>query len=187
MTISFKLPPGWAGPLEGKGPWPLRFYSHSFGARHFHTQRCQIIYNNNSFTRLTGDKPAGPPPVPNWQDDWSAHYGVVPSDHGGRTFPGPVELWWTSLDGVTHEATLDLDALFKERLILHSLAKDEIPEGWLAGCSRDPISPDILVEVNDRTVSIYMRALVATKEEQIPGNPHSKGRNDLMLAWTHTY
>ena len=28
---------------------------------------------------------------------------------------------------------------------------------------------------------------IATKTEQIPGNKYSYGRDDVILAWTHTY
>lgn len=180
--VSWKLPRGWAGPLEGKDPWPLRFYRYNFGARHYNTQRCSIVYNNDSFTRLTGDKPKGPPHAPDWQDNWSGGYSPYTYDP-----IWPVEVSWTSLDGSSHEAVIDLEALFKNQLILHNLRKENIPEGWLAAGRSDPVSPHILVEVNDRTINVYMRAHIATKELQKPGNQYSDFRNDLILAWTHTY
>lgn len=91
------------------------------------------------------------------------------------------------MDGDRHATSIDLDTMFKDRLILHSVARDEVKEPWLETKSIDPEAPDILVEVNDRTVSVYMRAFVATEVEQIHGNPRSHFRDDLILAWTHGY
>ena len=48
-------------------------------------------------------------------------------------------------------------------------------------------NPDILLEVNDRTINVYMRAFVPTRELQIPGNKYSRFRDDLILAWSKTY
>ena len=47
--------------------------------------------------------------------------------------------------------------------------------------------PDIILEVNDRTINVYMRAFVPTRELQIPGNKYSGFRDDLILAWSRTY
>ena len=94
---------------------------------------------------------------------------------------------WTSLDGARHEASLNLDALFKERLVLHTLRKEEITENWLAVRSVSPVVPHIFVEVINRTISIFMEAMVCTKAEQKPGNPNSHFRSDVIRAWTHTY
>ena len=79
-----------------------------------------------------------------------------------------------------------IDAIFKDRRILHKVPREEIPDGWRpywygAG------GPSIYLEVNDRTINVYMQELIATKTPQIPGNPRSTGRTDVMLAWTHTY
>lgn len=181
-----------AGPLYGKDPWPLRFHSHNFGAICFNTLACSLVYNRYQFgTRkvdrdgVVSDGPSGPPPFEAWRDRWTGHHIIVPV--GGRTFPGPVALDWTSLDGTRHAASLGLDELFVDRLILHRVRRDEVKEPWLEAASVEPVSPDILVEVNDQTVNIFMRALVATEAEQVPGNSRSHLRDDLMLAWSHTY
>jgi hypothetical protein len=194
--MKFKHPdPYMAGPLLGKDPWPLRFYSHGFSAHCFNTLACSLVYNRRQFGTQRYDymdqiieRPSGPPP----QHDWKTQLGgggdaILPIDHDGETFPSPVEVAWTSLDGTQHTASLNLDALFRERLVLHNLRKEEITEAWLAGCSFQPVVPEIFVEVNDRTISIYMEALVCTKAEQKPGNPNSHFRSDVILAWTHTY
>lgn len=192
--VSWKPDPRRAGPLYGKDPWPLRFYSHSFDGLCYNTLACSLIYNGHQFgTQTRGylneiyDKPSGPPPSPQWHEEWYGYHGISPFDQGGRTFAAPVEIKWTALDGSRHEAAIDLDHIFKDRLILHNVPREEVTEGWLASCSVQPVTPEILVAVNDRTVSVYMRATVATKAEQIPGNPNSHTRRDVILAWSHTY
>jgi len=89
------------------------------------------------------------------------------------------------LDGVEREIALDLDTVFPERLILHNVPEDEVREDWKA--SRHLRRVQILLEVNDRTVNVYMRAWVVTKHLQDPGDPNSDERRDLMLAWTRTW
>jgi hypothetical protein len=101
-----------------------------------------------------------------------------------RNFPPPAEVKWTSKDGAAHEASVDFDKIFKDRLIWHNVPKAEMADfcsGPYAG------SPDILLEVNDHTVNVYMTMLIPTKTAQIPGNKYGFHRNDVLLAWTHTY
>lgn len=189
---SYKPLPELAGPLYGKDPWPLKFYTHGFGAVCFNTMACSLIYNRHQFgTRRRDrdgevhDKPSGPMPFENWRDEWSGSHSISPVE--GQTFPGPVEIEWTSLDGQEHALSIDLDKMFEDRLILHKVARDEIKEAWLDAKSIHPEVPDILVEVNDRTVTVFMRALVATEAQQVPGNDFSRFRNDLMMVWTQSY
>lgn len=180
------------GPLYGKDPWPLRFHSHSFNAACFNTLECSLLYNGHQFgTRRYGyggevlDKPSGAPPFENWREKWSGRHGIIPVD--GKTFPGAVQIEWISSDGDRHAASIDLDKLFADRVILHLVGRNQVKEEWLKAKSVHPVSPHIMVEVNDRTLNVFMRALVATEEEQIPGNSHSHFRDDLILAWTCTY
>jgi hypothetical protein len=189
---SYKPLPELAGPLYGKEPWPLRFFSHTFDAACFNTLACSILYNRHEFGNRKYeydgspiDKPSGPPPFETWRDRWTGRHSILPRN--GKTFPGPVKIEWSSMDGRHHVASLDLGALFKDRLVLHKVGRYEVKEGWLGAKSIDPISPSILVEVNDNVVNVFMRALVATGAEQIPGNAGSHFRDDLILAWTHNY
>lgn len=181
-----------AGPLYGKDPWPLRFHSHDFGAICFNTLECSILYNRRQFGTRTvdrdgavSDRPSGEPPFEDWRERWRAGDVIVPLE--GRTFPGPVTLDWMSLDGAKHMSSLDLDALFADRLILHRVQRHEVREAWLNGASVEPVRPDILVEVNDRAVNLFMRAFVVTEAEQVPGNHRIHHRRDLVLAWSHVY
>jgi hypothetical protein len=190
---SWRPSPALAGPLYGKDPWPLRFHTHSFSGRGYNTLACSLLYNRYQFgTQRFGDdgqyhdQPSGQPYAEDWKNDWSGNHSILTDT--GETFPGPVEIDWVAMDGSHHQASIDLDTLFKDRLVMHQVAKEEIPESWLATCSLDPISPHLLVEVNDRTVNVYMRATVVTCDTHDPDNiDKRRTRRDLMLAWTHTY
>ena len=162
-------------------PWPLKFRHYDFGVRCYNTLRCNVVYNNYCFTRLNLDTPSGPPSREDWRDSWSAGHD------GGFEFGSPVAAEWVSLDGVEHHALIDIGELFKDRLVRHYVSKEDIPEGWLAAWGVDPLSVDIVMEVNDRTISVYMRAHITTKLPQIADNPRSCHRRDLIPVWSNTY
>src|SRR3546814_1382825 len=93
----------------------------------------------------------------------------------------PAVVSWRSKDGTPLRAEVDIDKIFKDRLIRHNVAREDIPEK--AGVH----NPDIVLEVDDRTINVYMRAFVPTKEPQTPGNKHSNFRNDLIKVFSRTY
>ena len=98
-----------------------------------------------------------------------------------RNFPPPAQVSWRAKDGTSLQAQVDMAEIFKDGLIRHNLKREEISE---AGSIP---SPDIILEVNDRTINVYMRAYIPTKEFQIPGNKYSKHRNDLIKVYSRTY
>ena len=157
--------------------WPLTFKQHDFAAHCYNTQRCSVVYDNNNFTRSAADAPSGAPPAPDYREHWKNA-----SFLGVNNFPPPAEVRWTALDGSEHEAKVDLAEIFKDQRILHRVAREDIPDGW-----GQDVRPNIYVEVNDRTVSVLMRAHVATRQPQIAGNAYSNFRNDTILAWSKTY
>src|SRR3546814_14273196 len=69
-----------------------------------------------------------------------------------------------SKDGTPHHAEVDIGDIFKDRLIRHNLQREEISE------TSSISHPGIILEVNDRTINVYMRARIPTKELQIPWN-----------------
>ncbi len=160
--------------------FPLKFVDHSFEPYCYNTLACKVIYSNYDFNLANAETPSGPPPSPDYRDDW------WPASHGGiRNFPSPAEVQWTSLDGAAHEAKVDMRAIFKNGRVLYKVPDAEIldgifSQGLVAG-------PSIFLEVNDRTINVYMSALIPTKAEQTPGNKNSRARTDPVLAWTHTY
>jgi hypothetical protein len=154
--------------------FPLRFVKHDFQVFCYNTIRCHVIYNDFNFK--AEERPSPPPPSADYRDHWpfASYLGI-------RNFPPPAEVNWTSLDGVAHTAKVDIGAIFKDERVLYNVPDAEIPDRSWGG------EPGILLEVNDRTISVYMKAFIATKTEQIPGNKDSDFRDDVILAWTHTY
>lgn len=159
--------------------FPLRFDEHNFQAFCFNTLTCSVIYHQHDFTRFSAHTPSGPPPTPDYKEHWP-----FASFIGINNFPPPAEVRWTSLDGAPHEANVDMRAIFKDQLVLYRVPEAEVPDGAFVGPVLDP---SIFLEVNDRTVNVYMKAFIPTKTEQIPGNKYSYGRDDVILAWSHTY
>jgi hypothetical protein len=161
--------------------FPLRFKIHAFAAHCYNTIRCRVIYSNFDFGPYkTEEQPSPPPPSPDYRDRWA-----LASYAGIRNFPPPAEVKWTSLDGATHEAKVDIGVIFKNERVLYKVPDSEIPDGMFP--QGLIIDPGIILEVNDRTINVYMQALIPTKAEQISGNKYSDVREDVLLAWSHTY
>jgi hypothetical protein len=163
---------------------PLRFKRHNFQAFCYNAKGCHILYNDHDFSPPgVENDPDGyvspPPPGSDYRQAWlGTAYVDIPN------FPGPVEVRWKSLDGQPHEASVDLAEIFKDELVWHRVAKEDMAhffEGPVAG------SPDIFLEVNDRTINVYMTMFIPTRKEQVEGNRYSAFRNDIILVWTRTY
>ena len=71
--------------------------------------------------------------------------------------------------------------VFSDRLIRHNVSREDIPEE--IGIP----NPEIILEVIDRVINVYMRAFIPTKELQIPGNRYSGHRDDLIRVFNKTY
>ncbi len=158
---------------------PLRFASHNFAAHCYNTIGCRVIYNGRYQHEDAPDEVTPPAPPP---DDRIKAWGSV--EIGIDNFPRPAEVRWKSLDGVQHEAKVDMAEIFKDQLTWH-----KVPNADMAGFFRGPVAgaPSIFLEVDGRTINIYMNMLVPTRTEQIPGNKDSDFRDDLFLVWTHNY
>jgi hypothetical protein len=160
--------------------WPLRFDSFDFDVRCYNTLRCYVVFMNQQMSTHL-DEPSGEPHSPDWKDRWKGGFIVSPD----QVFPPPVQIHWTALDGVERSADIDLESIFPERLILHNAKEDEVVDGWgLRDHSRDV---EILMEINDQTISVYMRSWVLLKQPRDPSVRNSDSLRDLMLAWTKTY
>jgi len=158
---------------------PLRFARHNFGVHCYNVTGCTVLYNGRYQRNDASDEVSRPPPSdPDYAQAWMG------GELGIRNFPPPAQVRWKSLDGVAHEAQVDIGAIFKDELIWHKVPKSDMRpffKGPVAG------TPDISMEVNDRTINVYIGMTVPTLTEQIPGNKYSYGRHDNFLAWTHTY
>jgi hypothetical protein len=154
--------------------WPLRFVQHSFGAFCYSTYACQIRYGGYSrvepddklqiASESLGDKYPG---------NLDAGYlGIM-------NFPPPAQVSWRSKDGTSHQAEVDIGQIFKDQVVLHNVPREEV--------SGSPGTVEIILEINDRTINVYMRAFVSTNVEQIVGDRRGYSRRELILAWSRTY
>lgn len=166
-------------------PWPLTFESFAFGTRAYNTLDCSIIFSNKQFASdRERNRPSGEPAAANWKDDWTAWFNILTD----MMPPGPVEVEWTSLDGVEHYVEIDLiKDVFPDRVVAHAVPKEDVNENWARYEGGRTSAPDILMEINDRTINIYMSVRVLTKLPPDPSRPDIVGRRDLVLAWTKNY
>ena len=178
------LEPGRVEPPPETLKTPLHFKRHNFQAFCYNAIGCHITYNGHQFLPLFGepnpDSYVSPPPSsPNYRDKWPGRgHMSIPN------FPGPVQVSWKSMDEKEHHATIDFSSIFEDGLIWHNVPKDDIADFFSVPYAG---SPDTFVELNDRTVSVYMSMFIPTKSEQVPGNNHSSFRNDVLLVWPKTY
>ena len=157
--------------------WPLRFKSFSFGARCYDTIECHVPFgglNLGDRNPTRSSASYGPDYLKGWR---GGYLGV-------HNFPLPVQVAWRTRDGTWHEAEIDIGALFKDELVRHVVPREEVADQSDGKYDDDP---SILVEVNDRTIRVYLMAYIPTKHLQIPGNQYSDARRDLILVKTHTY
>ncbi|MBC7990076.1 MAG: hypothetical protein H7Y19_10910 [Luteimonas sp.] len=158
--------------------WPLRFKRHNFGARCYDTLECKVLYDNFDHG---DDKPSSSSAGrgPDYLKGWNGSYGGIDN------FPNPAKVIWRSKDSVVHEAEIDISEIFKDELIRHHVPREgmaDLPDGNYAD------NPSILLEVNDRTIRLYMSARIPLKKEvEIAGHMRNDWRDDVILVKTYTY
>ncbi len=155
--------------------WPLRFGGHYFDTACYSTYGCTVRYGNYFKEDPDDELRRASSSVAAYPDVLGASWGPI------RNFPPPAIVTWRSSDGTPHSAEIDMDAIFKDRLIHHNLMREETSE------NADIPDPGIILEVNDRTINVYMRAFISTKALQKPGNIHSNFRDDLIKVFSQTY
>ena len=167
--------PGAGGHSVTTDDWPLRFREHKFSAFSYSTYGCRLWYRG----RLQLDEPDDQLQMPsdavgNYPDNLHASWGPI------RNFPSPAKVSWRSRDGSSHRAEVDIGEIFKDQLVRHNMRREEL-------LRNQGVPPEIILEVNDRTINVYMRATLWTKDEQIPGNRLSHRRDDLIKAYSRAY
>jgi hypothetical protein len=158
-----------------RNTFPLKFKKHSFSSYCYNTIGCKVLYNN-FYDSSDEENEVSPPPPPNYPNNLYA--GMI----GIENFPPPAIVTWRSLDGVPHAAKVDIGAIFKDQRILHHVPEGQIPTETAAfdGAS-------IILVVNDRTISVYMKTTIALKAPRDPSNPRSNSVDEMNLAYTHAY
>lgn len=153
--------------------WPLRFMRHNFGIATYAVQECLVVYANRPHT--SGPRPALEDVHPNSLKAKTANHLMI------RNFPPPAVVKWKSRDGTPLEAEVDIGEIFKDELVVHETPREEMSE------YTPMVNPDVIMEINDRTINVYMKAFISLKAPRIPGNRYSNSRSDLVLAWSRTY
>jgi hypothetical protein len=157
--------------------WPLFFIRHGFSVQCFDTEYCRVEYGGFVHERenATGSiKSAGD----NYPGMLTGAVRIAIDN-----FAGPVKIEWRSKDGTPLAASLDLDAIFQDRLIPlpPAVKREDIPETIGIGY------PTIAIEVVDRTVNLWTRTRIPMKEAQIPGNRYSFNNSDLVHVFSESY
>ena len=155
----------------------LGFVKHNFTAIAFNTYGCSVEYYGRYQIDDRPDKFSGGAQGADYREGYGSGVDGIPAA------PASAIVKWKSLDGSSHEASVDFNRIFKGGRVLHQVHESEIPPGWI----RDDVQPTIVLEVNDRTITVLMRAHVGTREEQVPGNKYSTFKDDLIEAWKQTY
>lgn len=158
-------------------PWPLKFKKHNLGIHCFDTYGCKVVYDG--WVQAMDDpevlRPSSASLGPAYRKNW------LGGRLGFRNFPPPAKVSWRSKDGVAHKAEIDFGKIFKDELIRHNVAREDVyPQTTF-------ISTDIHLEINDRTINVYMLASIPLREPRIPGNRYSNARHDLILVHTETF
>ena len=152
----------------------LKFSTHDLGIRCFGgVTKVWLLYANSDHELCT-DRVA--------RDKTPADAKRMPFKSGSyHAFAGPVEMKWTARDGSQLAYSLDLDTVFKDRTIQHGQdpARINRAKPWLGG------EPTIIVEFDDRTVSVYLAGtLLLTSAE--PGNNELDDVDIHYLAFSKT-
>ena len=157
--------------------WPLKFKAHYFGASTYSTYGCKVVYSGmnrvaDSEEVLQNSSESIGSKYPN---NMRAGWGPI------ANFPPPATVTWRSKDGSSHEAEIDIGEIFKDELIRHNIAREDAMDPASSGM------PGIILEVNDRTINVYMRAMIWLKEPRLPGRPHSDYQDDLIKVFSRSY
>lgn len=155
--------------------WPLTFKRHLFGAVCFDTRGCEVIYDDRDHGTAADTPSAADIPAQRYDALMIARYGDLPN------FATPARLRWRSRDGSEHAGEVDLAEIFKDGLVRHKTPREDIAEDVSMGFTH------VVLEINDRTVNVYTRTMIPTKREQVPGNPHSFFRDDLIKVYSRTH
>lgn len=157
-----------------RNEFPLKFKKHNFQAICYDTYGCRVTYAG-TVEREDDDAKLAPPATANRRERWgfASHVGI-------ENFPGPAVVNWKSRDGTAHRAEVDIAGLFEDELVRHNVPQAEIPLETAAM----PGGPDIFLEVNDRTISVLMKATIAIKGD---ASHHGGFVSELVPVWSRTY
>ena len=151
---------------------PLTFKKHSLATTCYSASNMKVKYGqfvtNHCSNKLARAK------IP--QDDTR-----VPGAIGAfPAFFGPLFVQWQAFDGTVLSETLNLDEIFKGKVVLHN----EDPK-QLEPTLPLIMDPTIVVEVNDRTLTIYMNTYMGLITDE-PGKLR-RGSSNRVMAYQKTF
>ncbi|WP_143144582.1 hypothetical protein [Luteibacter sp. UNCMF366Tsu5.1] len=156
------------------GELKVPFSSHNFSARCYDTLKCEVIYGRRYAAKF--DKPS-PPLTEAIRRSLDGSWGGI------ANFPPAARVSWVAKDGTPLEANVDVGEIFEDQYILYG------PELDVSDVALDRHFPDpgIILVVDNRTISVYMRAMVFLRHPIVPSNPYSDMRHDVVLAFTRNF
>lgn len=143
------------------------FIDYTFEAYGFRTRNHHIEYDEETFVHADIGQP--PRPLPRHHLDMVGH-----KKSRLRKTLDTVRITWRSMDGEKHETQLDLAQIFKERRIHHDVRAEDV---WHGERIRPPV---IILIVDDRDVSLYMKAMIPLRERSDARNPYSTYRRETI-------
>jgi len=153
---------------------PYRFWQHNFGAYCFDTWGCRVVYGpyvvldepeSRRFASATADRLK-------WMNG-----GYV----GLENFQGAVVIDWHANDRAPLHAELELSEIFADGLVRYDVPAEGVdPDASVP-------DPDIVVEIDDRTVRVYMKALISLKAPRNPANRYTNSVDENVLVYEHRY
>ena len=150
----------------------LKFRTHNFGILCFGgVTNVNLVYAGSGHKLCVGR--VAPEKTP-------ADTEKVPGFLSGsyHAFAGPVEMDWNARDGTHLSHTVDLNEVFKEKVIPHTYDSSGIYE-------KKPVTggePTVIVEVDDRTVNVYLYAEIQLVRDGQPDKARA-----LVSSYTQAY
>lgn len=153
--------------------YPLRFSHHAFDVHCYNTRKCKVRYAG--VLQIDRDEPSPAPKRSDYRELWGAatHVGI-------DNFPAPAKVSWTASDGTELTADVDIASIFANERVLHHVPVEQLPEKTIKHAD----GPSIHLEINDRTLTVFMRQMVFLKG---PADRPSPFREDLIQAWQKTF
>lgn len=160
--------------------WPIRFDSHKFSVFTYGTYGATVTYDGPQIEQDPDVlQPSSDSYGPDYQRNWSGVHGMI------RNFPPPAQVRWRSRDGEAHQAEIDIGALFADEVVRHNVPREDVAD-MVDG--EYQYEPSIILEVNDRTIRVWMRAWIPLKQEvEVAGIMRNDRRNELILVETYIF
>jgi hypothetical protein len=151
----------------------LKFQRHNLALNCYSAGDMRVTYAHQLHTAYSGKMAREKRP----EDDKRLPSSIIDF----RAFEGPLKVEWRSRDGESHLVVLELDDIFKDKVVLHREDPQRIDESM----PMIPSNPTIVIEVNDRTLNVYMDVDIALH----PTDPNARARDmrrNRTLAYSKT-